>query len=74
MNLLKRLEESVLVWSCGKVSETVKIEIMDGSCKQQEQRTAPWFNAWTTWPRTLRDLLMAADSCNRDASLPVNYG
>jgi hypothetical protein len=27
MNPLARLEESVLVWSCGKVSETVKLEI-----------------------------------------------
>ena len=29
MNLLTRLEESVLVWSCGKVSETVRLKIRE---------------------------------------------
>lgn len=36
-------------------------------------RTAPWLRACTTWPSTLRDLLIAADSAMRDESLPVSY-
>ena len=37
------------------------------------RHTAPWFSACTTWPSTLRDLLIAEDSAIRDGSLPVNW-
>ena len=38
-----------------------------------ETHTAPWFNECTTCPKTLRDLLIAADSAIREGSLPVSY-
>lgn len=43
----------------------------DALCR--EIRTAPWLRAWTTWPSTLSDLLIAADSAMREESLPVSY-
>lgn len=39
----------------------------------RDDRTAPWFKAWTTWPSTLSDLLIAEDSAIRDGSFPVSY-
>lgn len=39
--------------------------------KLNKKFTAPWFSACTTWPSTLKDLLIAADSAILDGSLPV---
>jgi len=41
MNHLKHLEESELIWSCGKVSESVKAQLQERSCVQRERNIQP---------------------------------
>lgn len=41
MNLLTRLEESVLAWSCGRVSETVNLEIHERVMQATRETHSP---------------------------------